>query len=200
MGKRFPFSSCCSGQLDSRTQNRRDPEVEREAVVLRTDDLFASRTTYPSKQKGRDGNDAQDPHAGQRELGEPPGEDHLPDAGVAEHEEAAEGDEGEREVVDDGDGPPEDGGHDAHGLAERPAPVDEVQGEHGSGDEAEEEVAERQVQDVERRGVVDALGGNSVGLKNAKSQIDKDTCINCINTASIKKGQKMAQKITPKVA
>ena len=43
---------------------------------------------------------------------------------MAEHEEAAEGDEREREVVDDGDGPPDYGGHDAHGLAERPAPVE----------------------------------------------------------------------------
>ena len=113
-------------------------------------------STYP-KQIWRDGNDSENPHARQRELGESPGEDHLPDAGVAEHEEAAEGDEREGEVIDDGDGPPENGGRDAHGLAEGPAPVDEVQGEHGGGDETEEKVAERQVQDVEGRRVADAL-------------------------------------------
>ena len=95
-------------------------------------------------------------------MGESPGEDHLPDARVAEHEEAAEGDEREGEVVDECDGPPEDGGRGAHGLAEGPAPVDEVQGEHGGGDETEEEVAERQVQDVEGRRVVDALGHESI--------------------------------------
>ena len=46
------------------------------------------------------------------------------------------------------------------------------------------------------------LGGNSIGLKNwpkksLRSQIEKDTCINCFKSypARLKNGQKMAQKI-----
>ena len=43
-----------------------------------------------------------------------------------------------------------------------------------------------------------ALGGNSRGLKIAKSQIEKDFCMHCfkVYTAMIKMGPKMAQKIS----
>ena len=83
---------------------------------------FLGRETHP-KQIWRDDNDPENPDARQRELGESPGEDDLSHAGVAEHEEAAEGDEGEGEVVDDGDGIPEDARDDAQGLAEGPTSV-----------------------------------------------------------------------------
>ena len=82
--------------------------------------------SYPEEVR-RDDNNPQDPHARERELGEPPREDDFADARVAEDEEAAERDEREGEVVDDGDGPPQDGRDDAHRLAEGPTPVKEGQ-------------------------------------------------------------------------
>ena len=84
------------------------------------------KCSYPEEVR-RDDNNPQDPHARERELCEPPREDDLADARVAEHEEAAERDEREGEVVDDGDGPPQDGRDDAHRLAEGPTPAKEGQ-------------------------------------------------------------------------
>ena len=80
------------------------------------------KCSYPEEIR-RDDNNPQDPHASERELGEPPRKDDLADARVAEDEEAAERDEREGEVVDDGDGPPQDGRDDAHRLAEGPTPA-----------------------------------------------------------------------------
>ena len=46
-----------------------------------------------------------------------------------------------------------------------------MHGHHGAGDEAEEEVAERQVQDVECCRVVDPLVGNLMGYKDFQMSI-----------------------------
>ena len=86
--------------------------------------VYLVSSTYPKEIWQRDSYDPKNPHACQRQLGKPPGEDGLCRApGVAEHDEAAESDEGEWEVVDKGDRPPQDGGHDAKRLAERPCPA-----------------------------------------------------------------------------
>ena len=111
---------------------------------------------YPRQVHRNPGYD-DDPNAQQWHLGRPPAENLFAERRILEQNESAERDERERQVVDEGDRPPQLHGRDAHDVAKRPALEDVVRGVGGDGDEAEEEVAEGQVQDVGDGGVVGAL-------------------------------------------
>ena len=92
-----------------------------------------------------------DPDAQQRYFCCPPAKYLLANRGILKHNESAECDQCERQMIDKSDRPPHLHGSDTHDVAERPALEDVVCGVGGDGDQAEEKVAE-------------GLGRNSIHL------------------------------------